>query len=585
MGIRITICLLLAMALVVANAHQLQQQVDINHDESNTFGGAKAVLTCDLCKTAVKSLQDIAGSGSETWHNDVIDFAIEFCTLFKIEKATVCQGIIPLYRNETFEIVANRAYQPEYICGFVGICPFNPANFSGQVNFPTPKPPHVAPVMPPKGGPTKTILHLTDFHIDQFYVAGMNAECGEPVCCRAVNGPGSGTSAAGEWGDYRCDVNMPMVHNMMQNIVASHPAPDYIFWTGDNPPHDVWMQTQETQLNASAVITDVLAKYFPGSQVFAAIGNHEGVPVNSFPEPPNSPSWLYQGLANDWATWLAGTDASIDTLLYGGYYSAQMMPGVRVMSLNMNWCNNQNIWMIQNITDPASMIAWAVQELQAIENAHEHVYIIGHIPSGVSDCIDVWSQQLYQVVDRYEDSIIGLFFGHTHHDQFQLYHDAVDGHTTAVSYIAPSVTTYTNQNPSYRIYTVDEETGYLLESSTYRTSVAEANQQGTPIWALAYNATTLYNMPDLFPETWQRVAGEIAANSTLLETYYVNYYAAAPYATENPCTSRSCKLYYECEMNSGYSAQITKCESSKTQGDLQALADLHNFRQEVPRSC
>ena len=48
------------------------------------------------------------------------------------------------------------------------------------------------------------------------------------------------------------------------------------------------------------------------------------------------------------------------------------------------------------------------------------------------------------------------FFGHTHKDEFEIFYD-VETYTRAtnVVYVGGSVTTYSQINPSYRMYTVD----------------------------------------------------------------------------------------------------------------------------------
>ena len=98
---------------------------------------------------------------------------------------------------------------------------------------------------------------------------------------------------------------------------------------------------------------------------------------------------------------------------------------------------------------------------------------------------------------RYESTIAGQFFGHTHNDHYQMFYDVTDVTNTdsdqqdttgrdvtgqkygnqqqqqrlddvtvqnggrkklrpiGVAFIGPSVTTHTNLNPGYRIYTVD----------------------------------------------------------------------------------------------------------------------------------
>ena len=58
---------------------------------------------------------------------------------------------------------------------------------------------------------------------------------------------------------------------------------------------------------------------------------------------------------------------------------------------------------------------------------------------------------------RYENTIRGQFFGHTHTDSYMMYYDETSNFTRPVSvgYISPSVTPYGMLNPGYRIYTVD----------------------------------------------------------------------------------------------------------------------------------
>lgn len=62
-------------------------------------------------------------------------------------------------------------------------------------------------------------------------------------------------------------------------------------------------------------------------------------------------------------------------------------------------------------TDPAGQFAWLVNELQAAETAGERVYIIGHMPMGLSDALHDGSNYFNQIVNRYDATISALFFG------------------------------------------------------------------------------------------------------------------------------------------------------------------------------
>lgn len=55
---------------------------------------------------------------------------------------------------------------------------------------------------------------------------------------------------------------------------------DYIIWTGDLPPHDIWNQTKEGNLNILRSTVQQLINYFPYVPIFPALGNHEAAPVN-----------------------------------------------------------------------------------------------------------------------------------------------------------------------------------------------------------------------------------------------------------------------------------------------------------------
>jgi len=62
-------------------------------------------------------------------------------------------------------------------------------------------------------------------------------------------------------------------------------------------------------------------------------------------------------------------------------------------------------------------------------------------------------------IDRYSYTIRGIFTGHTHVDEFNVYYDSkVKDKVIAVNWIAPSVTTFGSINPSFRVFEVDSET-------------------------------------------------------------------------------------------------------------------------------
>lgn len=78
--------------------------------------------------------------------------------------------------------------------------------------------------------PLISMVQITDIHIDPYYTPGMNADCGEPLCCRRGSGyPASNSKAAGPWGDYRnCDTPVASLKSALEHISLTHPDVSFI---------------------------------------------------------------------------------------------------------------------------------------------------------------------------------------------------------------------------------------------------------------------------------------------------------------------------------------------------------------------
>ena len=68
----------------------------------------------------------------------------------------------------------------------------------------------------------------------------------------------------------------------------------------------------------------------------ALLGNHESVPVDSFPPPSvdaaaASMSWLHDVLDEEWGPWLGQGGSHSWSVKKGAYYSLNASPGLRVI--------------------------------------------------------------------------------------------------------------------------------------------------------------------------------------------------------------------------------------------------------------
>lgn len=285
-----------------------------------------------------------------------------------------------------------------------------------------------------ENGTVFKILHLTDTHYDPHYVEGSIANCQEPLCCRLYSTPPANTTTpiqlAGKWGSYeKCDAPKILIDNALKNMAETHKDIDFIIWTGDIPPHDIWNQTREYNLDVLKATLQMVYEAFPNTPIFPALGNHEGVPAGTFPPPwmrskEHAIDWLYKEISKDWSKWLP--DGAKPTVMQGGFFSVLLRPGFRLISLNTNYCHSMSWWLMVNSTDPAKELQWLIYELQLAEAAKEKVHIIGHIPPGQTDCLKTWSRNFYSIVDRFEGTIAAMYFAHTHYDEFAVFYDETE---------------------------------------------------------------------------------------------------------------------------------------------------------------
>ncbi|GFS20588.1 sphingomyelin phosphodiesterase [Elysia marginata] len=146
----------------------------------------------------------------------------------------------------------------------------------------------------------------------------------------------------------------------------------------------------------------------------------------------------------------------IATVFRCAAYSYSPYPGFRIISVNNNYCNTLNFWLLLNATDPCGGLQWLIQELQAAEDKDEKVHLLLHIPPGSSSCLKAWSWNFYTIISRYENTVVNQFYGHEHRDYFHVFLDDTSfRRPTGVGFAAPSVTPYSSTSPTFRIYTID----------------------------------------------------------------------------------------------------------------------------------
>ena len=245
------------------------------------------------------------------------------CTRTKVEVPKVCESLGGQMRDEVVYIIGQTVVDPRQVCGmFFANCgqPYDPVAANWSIKIDSSIKPAVNPEWPTPvvNASSMRILHLADIHFDPYYSPGSEVNCNEPLCCRDASTPPANKSGksphsiiksaesrrAGQWGSFgSCDIPMATVEAIFDHIARNEQF-DYVIWTGDLMPHDVWNYSRPRATRLLHTLTAMAKKYFAHKIVLAAVGNHEGVPSDSFPtrHVPHrfSNQWLYDALANQW---------------------------------------------------------------------------------------------------------------------------------------------------------------------------------------------------------------------------------------------------------------------------------------------
>lgn len=128
---------------------------------------------------------------------------------------------------------------------------------------------------------------------------------------------------------------------------------DFITWAGDNSAHNVWDNTNEEVTKYSAVITNKLNEALGADSkiaVYPSLGNHDTWPVNVQDFSTPNTNYPINHLIPVWSgpNWLSDDEAKV----FGryGYFSKPLPFNTKgkVISLNMQACNDQNWWLFSN---------------------------------------------------------------------------------------------------------------------------------------------------------------------------------------------------------------------------------------------
>jgi sphingomyelin phosphodiesterase len=222
---------------------------------------------------------------------------------------------------------------------------------------------------------------------------------------------------------------------------------------------------------------------------------------------------------NDWLP--ASTE---NTVKFGGFYTTLVRPGFRIITLNNNLCYGHNWWILFDNGYMQDQLQWFQDTLHAAESANEIVHLLAHVPANDPLCYKPWSRVYRKIIERYARTIKAQFNGHSHVDEFNLYYSKTPGDSPPVSvaWNGGSLTTFSELNPNYRVYEVDNDSLEVLDHETWIYNLTEANQEPwhNPRWYKEYSFKEFYGLPNLKLDTLHGLIKGFGSNESRIHDYW-----------------------------------------------------------------
>ncbi|KAJ5320388.1 hypothetical protein N7508_000671 [Penicillium antarcticum] len=583
--------LLLFLSILAFGAHAEAAKASTENFISSIWDDFKHAVDCGSCQALLGGLKLVSGFGE----GFMIDVFIGVCKLSGVEDPDVCRGIIEKEGpalHDAFQNLHIGSHATRTMCAsLIGLCQY-PEVRSHSLEFPSSKPETTRP--PPSGKPPIKVVHFSDTHVDLFYETGASYECTKPICCRVYedkDAPGITKTPCGPFGNTKCDP--PHILQESMNAAIAKINPEFSIYTGDVVAHDIWLVGQAEALE---VFNDTYGQMEKDlGMVYAAIGNHDTAPVNLFPpndiESKASAQFAYNALAEDWYA-LTGIPSVKSANEFGSYSAMHPNSNLRIISYNSIFYYNFNFYMYQDPmeTDPNGQFEWLIKELQSAEDAGQRAWLISHIPPGLTDHFRDYSQYFDQILQRYEATIAGLFYGHTHMDEFQIaysdYNKRNADTATAMAYIAPSMTP-TSGPPSFRVYEIDPVTYGVLDFTQYIANISDPSYQTDPEWVPYYSAKAAYGSKlsppltdpkaELTPAFWHNVTVAMESDSSIFQDFWARRNRGWNVATctgecveKELCMLRAADAQHNChEPEPGLNISINKRDQASGDASLE----------------
>jgi sphingomyelin phosphodiesterase acid-like 3 len=312
----------------------------------------------------------------------------------------------------------------------------------------------------------------------------------------------------------------------------------------------------------------------PGARFYLSLGNNDSSCSDYHLDPGMEWFALLARVTRDGvgSTWDPAATRSFEQ---GAYYSVEMAPPMertRLIVVNDTFlAGGYRSCKAERDPEPGKkQMAWLQEQLDQARQHHERVWIMGHIPPGVSAnatmrkqktamdlCTAAGEPAPFMPSDLLRDSILrnadviklGIF-GHTHVDELRLL-SGKDGDVPVKN--VPSITPIGGNYPSFTVARVNPQTAQLADFTVFSSSDPEGSS-----WAREYSFSEWSVESSFTPASLRRVIAKMAAdpNATtkLSQDYILDWSAGAHRNQLQPVWPG-----YVCGMDHSDPAEFKRC--------------------------
>jgi sphingomyelin phosphodiesterase acid-like 3 len=321
-------------------------------------------------------------------------------------------------------------------------------------------------------------------------------------------------------------------------------------------------------------IVTSLREAVPGIPIYVALGNNDSGCTDYALDPAHDEFLALTAKIVAEAQPEANRADVLRDFSVGGYYNVPLadVPHARLIVLDDLYASGKYVTCAAK-PDPApaaAQLAWLQTQLTAASVAHEHVWVMSHIPPGVDLYTNVCgganavmflgSEKLAELLAANAGTVTLALFGHTHSDEMRLLQTSPNSLGVPLKIVA-SITPVNGNNPTFTVSRVDPATATLADYTVIMASSPVGGAATT--WAPEYTYSTTYHQPAFSSAALTTLItgfqADPSANTPASQAYLRDYFPG-----DASSVIKFVWPQYACSLNHDSSAAFAACACAPT---------------------